>query len=134
MPEASNLEAISTKVAKAHDTLLKVLVGDHQSEVKEVGCCVADEEDAPAPGKEHQVTFSVARRVDDRDPSPHRNLLPVFNQNVCLHWGDGGWLGSDHTPKEERVEDARRGEQGTHGSALCHERCVPSVHKNSGRG
>jgi hypothetical protein len=120
MPEAGNLETIATKVAKAHDPLLEVLVGDHESEVEKVGGCVADEEDATFSGEVHHVTFRVAGRVDDRDPSPHRDLVPVFNQDVGFHWADGGWFGSDHPSKEERVEDARRREQGTHGSAFCH--------------
>jgi hypothetical protein len=43
MPEARYLKIVPTQMAKAHDTLLQVLIRNHESEAKEVGCCVAHE-------------------------------------------------------------------------------------------
>lgn len=134
MPEACNLESVTTQVAQAHDPLLDVLIGEHQAEVEDIGGSVADEEDAAASGQESQVALGVTGRMQCCDPSPHRDLVTVFHQNVCVHRGDGSRLGSDNAPKQEGVEDARRGEEGAHGAALRHERCIPAVHEDSSRG
>jgi len=134
VPEACNLESVTAQVPEAHDPLLDVLVGEHQAEVEDVGGSVADEENATTSGEESQVALGVARRMQRRDPSPHRDLVTVFHQNVCVHRGDGSRLGPDDPPEEKGVEDARGGEEGAHGAALRHERSVPAVHEDSSRG
>ncbi len=133
MTEAGDLKPMATEVTEADYSLMEVLVGDHHPEVKEVGGGIADEENAMLPGQENHMTLRVARRMKNRDPSPDRDVVPVLNKNVRLNRGDAARVCFNHLPKEERVEQSGSRGEGTGGSALRNQRCVPAVHEDTGR-
>lgn len=101
MTEACNLKLMVTEVTEADYPLMEVLVGDHHPEVEKVRGCVADEENAVLPGQEDHMAFRVTWRVEDRDPSPHRNVVPMLEKNVRLDRGDAARLCLHHLPKEK---------------------------------
>ena len=62
MTKAGKVEFELGQVAQTHDSLLEVLVGNHQPQSEEIGSSVAQEGNASVPVQEYQMALGVAWR------------------------------------------------------------------------
>ncbi len=80
------------------------------------------------------MALCVTRRMDNRDSTRHRDLIPTAYKYICLRRRYSGWFRRDDHAKQECVEGPWGGKEATHCPAFGDEHGVSSVHVDAGRG